>query len=327
MDKMDKDEQIATGPAWSDEFAAMLDAYQQAGGNPEVLKSRQVARLVVSANQVLAAHGVPGIHLEAEERPNGVKARIVVEPDTRSLGPIHLCFGMLPAEGVQEIDAEYEIGPRAHIEVIAHCTFPNAQRLKHAMNAIIHVGAGAAFAYSEAHFHGPYGGIEVLPKATVTVSDDARFATAFSLTDGRVGKLAFDYDVNVGIGGVAELTTKVYGQANDDIRVNEVIRLNGNGARGLTKTRVAVRDEATSEVLTTAEGNAPFTRGHMDCTEIVRDRAVARNMPLVIVRDDRARVTHEAAIGSVSRRELETLMARGLDESTAVDVIIRGLLR
>jgi Fe-S cluster assembly scaffold protein SufB len=46
----------------------------------------------------------------------------------------------------------------------------------------------------------------------------------------------------------------------------------------------------------------------------------------VVVRDDRARVTHEAAIGSVSRRELETLMARGLSEPEAVDIIIRGLL-
>ena len=70
----------------------------------------------------------------------------------------------------------------------------------------------------------------------------------------------------------------------------------------------------------------PGAVGHMDCTEIVRGEAVARNVPVVVVRDDRARVTHEAAIGSVSRRELETLMARGLDEEDAVDIIIRGML-
>jgi len=75
------------------------------------------------------------------------------------------------------------------------------------------------------------------------------------------------------------------------------------------------------------EGNAPFARGHMDCTEIVRDQAIAKNMPLVIVRDDRAQVTHEAAIGTVNRKELETLMARGLSEEEAVDLIIRGMLQ
>jgi Fe-S cluster assembly scaffold protein SufB len=122
------------------------------------------------------------------------------------------------------------------------------------------------------------------------------------------------------------LTAKAYGSAEDEINVNEVVRLNGEGARGLTKTRAAVRDRAISKVYTTAEGNAPGAVGHMDCTEIVRGKAVARNVPVVVVRDDRARVTHEAAIGSVSKKELETLMARGLDEDDAVDIIIRGML-
>jgi Fe-S cluster assembly scaffold protein SufB len=195
------------------------------------------------------------------------------------------------------------------------------------MDARIHVGAGATMNYSEAHFHGPYGGIEVLPKAQVTVDDGGRFSTTFSLIHGRVGTLEFDYDVAVGAGAVAELTTKAYGFAEDRVKVTETLHLNGEGGRGLTKTRIAVRDRAVSEVFTTAEGNAPLARGHMDCTEIVRDEAQAKNMPLVIVRDDRAHVTHEAAIGTVNRKELETLMARGLDEETAVDVIIRGMLQ
>ena len=45
------------------------------------------------------------------------------------------------------------------------------------------------------------------------------------------------------------------------------------------------------------------------------------------LRDDQAQVTHEAAIGTVNRKELETLLARGLDEEQAVDLIIRGLIR
>lgn len=49
-------------------------------------------------------------------------------------------------------------------------------------------------------------------------------------------------------------------------------------------------------------------------------------MPIVMVRDERARVTHEAAIGSVNRKELETLTARGLTEEKAIEVIIRGML-
>jgi Fe-S cluster assembly ATPase SufC len=47
----------------------------------------------------------------------------------------------------------------------------------------------------------------------------------------------------------------------------------------------------------------------------------------IFVRDSRAHVTHEAAIGSVDNKQLETLLARGLSEDEAVDLIIEGLLR
>jgi Fe-S cluster assembly scaffold protein SufB len=40
-----------------------------------------------------------------------------------------------------------------------------------------------------------------------------------------------------------------------------------------------------------------------------------------------AKVTHEAAIGSVDQKQLETLMAHGLTPDEAVDLIIMGLLR
>jgi Fe-S cluster assembly scaffold protein SufB len=314
-------------PAWAGDLEALMDAYRQAGGDPEALRQVNAATLVVSANRVLTNHPIEGISFEAEELAEGVKAHITVAPGAKIERTVHLCFGMLPAEGRQEIIATYDIGDGAQVEFLAHCTFPNAIKLQHVMDAAIHVGAGATMAYTEAHYHGQTGGIEVVPKARVTVGAGGRFTTTFGLVHGRVGRLEFDYDVTVAERGLAEMVTKVYGQGDDAISVREVLHLDGADARGLTKTRVAVRDTASSQVLTTAEGNAPGALGHMDCTEIVRGQAEARNVPVVVVRDDRARVTHEAAIGTVNKKELETLMARGLDEETAVDTIIRGMLR
>jgi hypothetical protein len=307
-------------------MAAMLGAYREAGGNPDALQLPDVATLVVSANEVLAAHEIPGVHLEAQPLEHGVRAHLVVEPGARIEQAVHLCFGVIPAEGLQEIIAEYDIGAGAQVQFLAHCSFPNAVKVQHIMQANIHVGKGASLTYTEAHYHGPTGGIEVRPHAEVNVADGGRFVTTFSLTHGRVGLMDLDYAVSVGADALAELTTKAYGTGDDKITVHEVMRLNGRGARGLTKTRVAVRDEAMSQVYTTAEGNAPGARGHMSCTEIVRGRAEARNTPLVIVRNDQAQVTHEAAIGTVNRKELESLLARGLDEDEAVDLIIRGML-
>ena len=313
-------------PSWAREFEAILKAYEQAGGRPDVLRTPRVASAVISGNRVLAGNLVEGVDIQAQELENGVRARITVAPGTKVDYPVHLCFGMIAEEGLQEILPEFEIGAGARVSFLAHCTFPNAVDLRHVMDARIHVGPGATMRYSESHYHGPAGGVEVLPSSQARVDEGGRLESEFNLVHGRVGRLAIQFDVDVAADGVVELSAKAYGSGDDEITVNEVVRLNGEGARGLTKTRVAVRDQAASEIYTTAEGNAPGAVGHMDCTEIVRGDAVARNVPVVIVRDDQARVTHEAAIGSVSKKELETLMARGLDEDAAVDIIIRGML-
>jgi Fe-S cluster assembly scaffold protein SufB len=309
------------------DFDAILKAYERSGGNPHFLRSSKVVSMVVSGNRVLGANEVRGVHLLAEELPDGVRARIVVEPGVKLPTPAHLCFGVIPKEGIQRILPVFEIGAGAAVEFVAHCTFPNAERVVHLMEGEIHVGRGASMAYRETHYHGETGGVEVAPKAHVTVDEGGRYTGEFVLTSGRVGVLRFDYAVDVAARGVAELVTKVYGYGDDQIVVQETICLNGEGARGLVKARIAVRDRATSQIIGTTEGNAPLARGHVDCVEIVRDQAVASAIPRVKVTDPRAYVTHEAAIGTVDKKELETLMARGLDEERAVDVIIRGMLQ
>ncbi len=313
-------------PAWAHEFEAMMRAYEQAGGKADILRAPRIASAVISGHQVLATNQIEGVSIETEESERGVRARVTVAPGAKVDYPVHLCFGMLPSEGRQEIVSEFEIGEGAEVGFLAHCTFPNAVDLQHVMDARVHVGPGATMRYSEAHYHGPHGGVQVLPTTHAQVDEGGRLESEFNLTHGRVGRLEMQFEADVAAEGVVELTSKAYGLAEDEIKVREVVRLNGEGARGLTKTRVAVRDRASSEIYTTAEGNAPGAVGHMDCTEIVRDAAVARNVPVVVVRDERARVTHEAAIGSVNRKEMETLMARGLDEDDAVDIIIRGML-
>lgn len=322
-----RDRAVGHRPGWAGDLQAMSEAYRLAGGNPADLQLPHVATLVVSANEVLVAHEIPGIEFLAEPLPHGVRAHIRVLPGARLEQPVHLCFGLIPAEGRQEIIADYDIGAEAQASFLAHCSFPNAVKVTHIMQAQIQVGERAALTYTEEHYHGTTGGAEVRPRAQVTVASGGRFVTTFSLTRGRAGVLELDYAADVGAGALAEFTTKAYGTGDDRITVHETVRLNGPQARGLTKTRVAVRDRAVSLVYTAAEGNAPGARGHMDCTEIVRDQAEARNTPVVIVRDDQAQVTHEAAIGTVNQKELETLLARGLDEDEAVDLIIRGLIR
>lgn len=65
----------------------------------------------------------------------------------------------------------------------------------------------------------------------------------------------------------------------------------------------------------------------MDCVEIIQGQAEARAFPTVVVTHEQAKVTHEAAIGRVDQKQVETLMARGLGEERAIDLVIGGMLK
>ena len=60
--------------------------------------------------------------------------------------------------------------------------------------------------------------------------------------------------------------------------------------------------------------------------EIIKDNGVVSAIPVVEVNHPKAHITHEAALGSVDSKQLQTLMARGLNENRATDLIIQGLL-
>jgi Fe-S cluster assembly scaffold protein SufB len=136
----------------------------------------------------------------------------------------------------------------------------------------------------------------------VRVRSRARYTSDFSLITGRVGHLDIDYRVELDDESVVEMTARVFGHADDRIIIREEVILSGVNARSLIKTRVALENDAVAEITGITEGRAAGSRGHVDCMEIVRDRAVAKAIPIVTVTNPLAKVTHEAAIGSVDKR-------------------------
>jgi len=309
-----------------EDYQMMVETYQEAGGEPDVFKDSGFAHLVVHKNKVLGSHLVQGLKLKAEETDNGVDIDLTLEKGVRLEKPVHLCFGVLPKEGRQEIKLRALIRQDAEIAILAHCVFPNAVKVQHIMDGEVSLEDRAVFRYDEVHYHGMTGGIEVIPRINLEVGKEARLSMNFTLLKGRVGKLDVDYLAEVEEGGTVEMTAKIYGYGEDEIKIRERGKLLGEGARGLLKSRIAVREKANSEVISELEAFAPNTRGHVDCIEIVQDEAKARAVPLVSVLHEKAQVTHEAAIGRVNQKELETLMARGLKQEEAIDTIIKGML-
>jgi Fe-S cluster assembly scaffold protein SufB len=302
-------------------------AFRLIGEDPAQVLAPGTAHLVAYGHDVISARDVVGLKMDVSARNDGIRARIIVEHNARLTRPVHLCFGLFQRRGFQKIDLELQLEAGASATFWSHCLFTEVVQARHAMNARVELAEGAELVYQEAHYHGDSGDIEVTPRASVRLGPEALYRADFALVQGRVGCLDIDYEVDVGAAAVAELTSKVYGHANDRIRLRETVRLNGRRARSLIRSRIAVDGEACAEVLGFTEGNAAYARGHVDCLEIVREQARVSALPEVRVSHPLAKVTHEAAIGSVDHRQLETLMSRGVSPEEAVDIIVRGMLR
>ncbi|MDD2440360.1 MAG: SufD family Fe-S cluster assembly protein [Methanosarcinaceae archaeon] len=317
---------VKTLKVLSEDLKNIDSAYAAAGGNTAALHDHEVSSLVISGSKVLSANQTEGVVLEKEEQENGVNIKLTIKKGYKIPNPVHLCFGVVPEDGLQQINMDFVAEEASSVELIAHCTFPNAVKVIHKMEAKMHIGKNASLIYNETHFHGSYGGVQVSPKSFIKVEEGGRYLSNFTLVEGRVGCLDFDYDVAAEKDALCEMITKVYGKAEDRIKIKERISLNGENSRSVIKSRIALTEKASSEFIGITEGHAPQARGHVDCMEVIQDEAKAEAVPIVRVDNPLAKVTHEAAIGCVDKKEVETLMARGLEEDEAVDVIVKGML-
>ncbi len=302
---------------------ALLASLGEFGGHAQ---GDDVAHLEVHGNEVLGAHLVPGLEMDVDERDDGIEARIRLREGTRIASPVHLCFGMLPTEGKQHIIMNVDVEADSFASVQAHCTFPNAVDITHTMDAVVHIAPGATYEYFERHLHGREGGVLVMPRTRVEIGEGARFKTEFELIKGAAGVIDFDYEADCDAHSTLEMITRIIGRGHDTVTIRETGRLNGESARAVLTSYLALREHARAAVYNTLIASAPHARGHVDCKEIVQGQAAAKAVPIVEVRHPLAHVTHEAAIGSVDSKQLQTLMARGLTEDEATDLIVEGLL-
>jgi len=285
-----------------------------------------VAHIEIHGNEVLNRNLVDGLIVESQSLEDGVSVKIRVKRGVTIENPVYFCFGLIPENGVQRIFINTLIEEGACAQFIANCTFPNAINIQHLMNAEIELEKGASLSYFERHVHGPNGGVQIVPVTKVRLSEGARFSTEFELIKGAAGVIDLDYAAEVGKDATVDMKTRIFGRLEDSIHIKESANLLGESSTGVLTSHIAIKDKASAIIENEIIADAPYARGHVDCKEIVQDGARARAIPIVQVNNNLAHVTHEAAIGSVDSKQLETLLSRGLTEDEATDLIIEGLL-
>ena len=115
------------------------------------------AHIEIDGNRIIGSGTVPGLVMESDASGDGIVLNIRVERGVKIEHPVHLCFGMLPEEGIQKIDMQVDVEEDAAVSFTAHCTFPNALDVRHLMDARLNVGPNANYSYFERHVHAETG--------------------------------------------------------------------------------------------------------------------------------------------------------------------------
>ncbi|MEA1925620.1 MAG: SufD family Fe-S cluster assembly protein [Patescibacteria group bacterium] len=295
-------------------------------GLEHVLHSK--GHLYIEKNKVLSHKMPKGIKIEIAEMPAGIRVNVTVKKGVKTKEPLFFCFGLKGKSDEQFIMPNILVEDGADVCVFTHCSFPKAVSISHKMEAVFKIGKNAKFYYEEHHFHGSRSGAMVIPKLKLFVEDGGYFNSNFLLTKGSVGQTSIELDAVLKANARIEIETKVLGKNSKDIvSIVDKVVLEGENSRSLIKMRAAAKDGGKVFMQGETYARSAGAIGHIDCHEIVSGKSVAKAVPIVEVSNDQARITHEASVGKINQKELETLMTRGLNEEKATELIIEAMMR
>jgi len=119
----------------------------------------------------------------------------------------------------------------------------------------------------------------------------------------------------------------LYGHKNSSLDIGSKAVLNGKGSKAEMITRTIAREGASIFARGRMEGNNSECKGHLECRGLIVDEeSFIQAIPELIARKRGAELTHEAAVGKISEKEIVYLMTRKLSRDQAVSIIIRGFM-
>lgn len=283
--------------------------------------------IFIDKHNVLYDISTPGILVKSKDEKNRVQLDIIIAENIKPEKPVLLCVGFLESSGNQYIEYNFDIGKGAEVEFVSYCFFPYTDDFLHTMKSKMDIGENAKVYYEDTHYHSESGNVTVESDYKINVQKGGEISNLFELIKTRIGKLDISMDITLYEGAKGYAETKIKGQKDDVCKIKEIIRLEGNYSNGMAKTFVIGEDEMRAEVLNEVYGTGRYSKGHIECNEIIAgEKVVLSTIPKLLVSNNTSEITHEAAVGRVNSEQLETLMSKGLSEEEASDVIIEGIL-
>ncbi len=128
------------------------------------------------------------------------------------------------------------------------------------------------------------------------------------------------------LAGAAVILISTVFASRGETKMNVVILLNGEGAKGIWRSRMVSDQKAKISARSRMTANQAGT-GHVDCSGLLlSDQSAIQVIPELLNKNKNASLTHEASVGRISEEVLNYLRTRGLTKDEATDLIITSFL-
>ncbi len=249
-----------------------------------------------------------------------------VLPNAEVIFPIQSCL-MIKEKNLEQrvhniIIAEE--GSKAHIitSCVQHLI---AEKGTHLGISEIYVKKGATLNFTMIHNWSK--DTLVRPRSAALIEDDGKFVSNYiclePVRDVQMYPTAFCNGKN----SKASLNSILYGREDSKLDVGARAVMNGKASRAELITRAIAREGSNLIVRGMIEGNNSDCKGHLECRGLIIDEeSYIYSIPELIARKKGTEITHEAAVGKISEKEIMYLMSRRIPRDQAVSMIIRGFM-
>ena len=260
----------------------------------------------------------------AEDFSGGYFMRIM--PGAQITFPLQSCLLITQEDLEQRVHNIIiaEEGAKANIitSCVQHSNVPNASHLG---ISEIYVKKAAKLNFTMIHQWNE--NTLVRPRSAAEIADRATFVSNYvcmrPVRDAQMYPTAYCE----GEYSTVSFNNILYGHSNSLLDIGSKAVLKGKSSKAEMISRAIVRKDSKMIVRGLIEGNNEGCRGHLECRGLlIDDDALIQSIPELIARKKGVEITHEAAVGKISEKEITYLMTRKLSRDQAISLIIRGFM-
>ncbi len=245
-------------------------------------------------------------------------------PGTKSAQPVQACLYIASENFSQHVHNIVIAEEDSELHIITGCaTAPHLVSGLHVGVSEFYVKKGARLTFTMIHDWGEQ--INVRPRTVTRVAEGGIFISNY-ISLRPVGSLQmFPTTYLEGKGAVARFNSILVASRGSHLDVGSRVILSAPETRAEIISR-GITTGGTIIARGDLIGKVAGVKAHLECKGLILNNGLMCAIPELSGYVPGVEMSHEAAVGKIDKREIEYLMARGLDEESAISTIVRGFL-